>query len=294
MNKESNKVYYVYGFTPVGSVVEDAPAPPRQADLSPSPLNGGIDDQHPPFFWRCGEVAAVLSLVSQAEFCGPAGEKNLSDLDWLAPRARQHQAVLEQVMRRGSVWPARFGTLFSSLSSLGDFVRKHEVAIARFLERANGHEEWAVKGFLDQERAEAELSVRLRAPIDLSPVSPGLAYMQEQRLRIKVKQELEDQLAVGCNGLLNELNPLASEVCQRRILSRETTGTEGEMVVNWAFLLPRPAGDDFRAQIERANGEENLRGLAFELSGPWPPYSFCPALEPESSPTVVIAEGDKQ
>jgi len=303
MNKESNNVYYVYGFTPAGLVAEDAaaaptenglPAPPRQADLSPSPLNGGIVEQHPPFFWRYGEVAVVLSLVSQAEFCGPAGEKNLADLEWLAPRAHQHQAVLEQVMHRGSVWPARFGTLFSSLSSLGDFLKKHEVAIAPFLERVNRQEEWAVKGFLNQERAEAELSVRLRAPLDLSPVSPGLAYIQEQRLRSKVKQELENQLAVGCNGLLNELNPLASEVCQRRMLSRETTGAEGEMVVNWAFLLPPPAVDDFRAQIARANDEENLRGLSFELSGPWPPYSFCPALEAEPEPTVTRAEGDKE
>lgn len=150
-----------------------------------------------------------------------------------------------------------------------------------------------MKGFLDQARAEAELSVHLRAPLDLSPVSAGLAYMQEQRLRLKVKRELGDRLAGVCNDLLDGLNPLASEICQRRVLSRETTGTEREMVVNWAFLLPRPAVADFCAQIEHANGEGNLRGLAFELAGPWPPYSFCPALEPEPSPTVVIAEGEK-
>jgi hypothetical protein len=45
--------------------------------------------------------------------------------------------------------------------------------------------------------------------------SPGLAYMQEQRLRIKAKQELEDWLTEECSALLKAVTPLASETCQR-------------------------------------------------------------------------------
>ncbi len=113
--------------------------------------------------------------------------------------------------------------------------------------------------------------------------SPGVAYLQEQSLRLQARQALDDRLAEACDGLLNELNPLASEIVPRRILAHETPGAAREMVLNWALLLPAAAVADFRGRIERANAEQNAGGLAFEVSGPWPPYSFCPVLEAEAA-----------
>jgi hypothetical protein len=62
------------------------------------------------------------------------------------------------------------------------------------------------------------------------------------------------------------------------------------MVLNWAFLVPRTGLADFRGRIERANSDQKLCGLTFELSGPWPPYSFNPVLEREVAPEVDISE----
>ncbi len=135
MNDNSNNAYYVYGFTQAGLVPESVVAPPHEAGVSPgipphreasaesdnamgvAPQeagivkngeqatrmipSGGIDELQAPFFQSFGKVAAILNLVSQAEFCGPAGETNLQDLAWLAPRACRHQAVIEQVTSRG-------------------------------------------------------------------------------------------------------------------------------------------------------------------------------------------------
>ena len=282
MNDDSHNAYYVYGFTRAG------PGPESVDAMVPS---GGIDEQHAPFFHCFGKVAAVLNVVPQAEFCGPAGEANLQDLAWLAPRACRHQAVIEQVMRWGPVLPARLGTLFSSLASLETYLQEHADAISRFLERVSGHEEWAVKGLLDSARAEAELLARSRSGKEgsLSP-TPGLDYLQEQSLRIKVKQELDDRLAEVSNSLLEDLHSLASETCERRILSREATGEERDMVLNWAFLVPRTGLADFRGRIERANSDQTLCGLTFEISGPWPPYSFYPVLEQDVAQEMDMSE----
>ena len=135
MINDSNDAFYVYGFTQAGLAPEAAGAAVAESGVSPSLFSVGIDEPHPPFFRRSGRVAAILSRVAQSEFCGPTGEKNLQDLAWLAPRACRHEAVLEQVMRLGAVLPARFGTLFSSTASLESFMRQHEDAIRRFLER---------------------------------------------------------------------------------------------------------------------------------------------------------------
>ena len=225
-------------------------------------------------------MAAIVSRVSRSEFCGPRGDKNLADLDWLAPRACRHQAVLEQVMRRGPVLPTRFGTLFSSPASLESFLHKHEATMAGFLQRMDARQEWAVKGFLDPARAEGEwLSRRALEQPGPAGASPGLAYLHEQRLRLQARQAVDDRLAQATDGLFNELHPLASEIVPRRILARETADAAREMVLNWALLLPAAAAEEFRGRIERANAQYNPGGLAIEVSGPWPPYSFCPVLQ---------------
>lgn len=112
MSEDSSRLLYVYGFVSAGAAAGAAGVPGPEAAVCPGRLSGGIEENHAPFFQCAGRVAAVVSHVAQAEFCGPAGEANLQDLAWLAPRACRHQAVLEQAMRQGPVWPARFGTLF--------------------------------------------------------------------------------------------------------------------------------------------------------------------------------------
>jgi hypothetical protein len=232
-----------------------------------------------------------LSRVSQSEFCGSPGEKNLQDLAWLAPRACRHEAVLEQVMRMGAVLPARFGTLFSSMASLESFMRLHESAMGRFLERVAGQEEWAVKGFFDQARAESDWLAQWRCEKPCRTDSPpGLAYLQEQSLRLQAREALDDRLAKVCGDLESELSLVASDMAPRRILARERPEAGREMILNWALLLPSAAVADFRGRVERVNAQEPLGGLAFEVSGPWPPYSFCQALEAEAVSEGAIRE----
>jgi hypothetical protein len=114
--------------------------------------------------------------------------------------------------------------------------------------------------------------------------------LQEQSRRIQAREALDGLVAERCGDLLEELNLLASEIVPRRILAHETPAGAREMVLNWALLLPSAAVADFRGRIERANAEQNVGGLALEVSGPWPPYSFCPVLETAPAPEGAIME----
>lgn len=289
MNQNPDSAFYLYGFTRSDFVPKATAALPSETaglpanTAEPAVLEGrGIDGEHPPFCWRHGDSAALLSLVSREEFCGPLADANLQDLAWLGPRVCRHQAVLEQAMHFAPILPARFGTLFSSLEIMGQFMERHHETIVDFLERVAGQEEWALKGLLDRARAEEVLCRRKQAEgkVPLAS-SPGLAYLQEQRLRLKVRQELEDWLAGACSALLEELTPLASEARARQVLARQATGADQEMVLNWAFLVTQCAAAEFQKQVEQVNASRALPGLSFTLSGPWPPYSFCPELAAE-------------
>jgi hypothetical protein len=58
----------------------------------------------------------------------------------------------------------------------------------------------------------------------------------------------------------------------------KVTGSDMDMLRNWAFLVPRNSVKDFKTRIEHANTDHIEQGLFFQLSGPWPPYSFCVSL----------------
>lgn len=238
----------------------------------------GVDGQHPLFLWRFLDITAVLSMASLEEFCGPSADLRMQDLTWVGPRACRHEQVIEHVMRHSPVLPARFGTLFSSLESLENFLKKHHGVILDFWDRIADKEEWAIKGLLDRARAREDLLSAILGTLEpsISCLPPGVRYLQEQQIRGEVEKELNCWLKETCIAIATDLSRYASDSCERRALSVDEAGRAREVVLNWAFLATRSVVGDVRARIGRANAEHAERGLFFELSGPWPPYSFCP------------------
>ena len=95
--------YYLYCLTPGGR------------DIRVSAI--GVDGRRPVWVYACGEIAAALSEVDVAEFCGESAEARLRDLAWLGPLVGRHEAVIEELMSRAPVLPARLATLFTSVDS---------------------------------------------------------------------------------------------------------------------------------------------------------------------------------
>lgn len=225
------------------------------------------------------DLVAVVSTVSVDDFCGPVAEARLKDLAWVGPRACRHEAVVERVMRSSPIVPARFATLFSSRERLEAWLETHHAAISGTLDRVAGHEEWAVKGRLDKQNAEARLFAAAleRDCRTLSP-SPGARYLEEHRIRARVGQELDSWVKEVCDRVATELLVHAAEFRERAIVP-EALVADDIGVLNWAFLVARRTVGDFSASVQRTNGELGEQGLVLEVSGPWPPYSFCPPLE---------------
>lgn len=253
-------------------------------DLLPDIEGVGVDGQGPLFVRTFGDIAAVLNVVSIEEFCGQSAEVSMQDLAWLGPRACRHEEVIEQVTRHSPVLPARFATLFSSLEQLEKLITTHRSAIVQFLDRVAGKEEWAVKGLLDRAKAKKELlTVALAAQEEyISASSPGSRYFQEQRIRAGVETKLNNWLKETCKSIGNDLNCHAEGSCERTVVLGSTARTDTEVILNWAFLVPRSAVVGFRARVAQANADHTVRGLIFEISGPWPPYSFSPSQVIES------------
>jgi hypothetical protein len=152
----------------------------------------GVDGQHPlSVFRRFPDLCAVLSEVALEDFCGPLVELQMQQLAWVGPRACRHEDVVEKVMRHSPVLPARFGTLFSTLESLGEFLARHRKAISQFLDKVALQEEWSVKGLLDRGHAGQALVAESMAARQgqLAVLPPGTRYFQEQLIRAGAEKE---------------------------------------------------------------------------------------------------------
>ena len=191
----------------LGSDPQNHPATGAHAEgggSGPLPNVQGMAEGSPPLCAPQAGFAAVLSTVPKDEFCGPAAEANLQDLEWLGPRAFRHLAVVEQVLGLGPVLPARFGTRFSSLAAVQEYAALNAAAIRQFLELVANREEWGGKGGFARSQAETACLARLEGQSQPAP-SPGARYLQTQRLRRQVKQELAPWLEETCVTVLAEL-----------------------------------------------------------------------------------------
>jgi hypothetical protein len=253
---------------------------------SPCLMGKGLDSQSPLEVVGYHDLAAVISPVPLEDFCGSEAEARMQDLTWIGPRVIRHQEVAAEVMRHSPVLPARFGTIFSSLETLTQVLRRHHDTIAGFLARIADQEEWAVKGMLDQAGAKEKLFTLslVRESKRLEALSPGMRYFDEQRLRTACDLELQHWLKEVCRELWADLQNYAADVRERRLLSRKASGSDKDMVWNWAFMVPKTAVPAFLARIRTASARYADHGLNVEFTGPWPPYSFTPALnlEPET------------
>lgn len=257
-----------------------------RSGLVPEVEGTGVDGESPVFLWSCMDVAAVLSGASIGDFCGPAAETRMQDLSWLGPRACRHEEVIERAASHSPVLPAPFGTLFASLDSLEMLVNENHRAISGFLDHVEDSEEWAVKGLLDREGArKALLSICLaeqEEQIDSS--SPGMRYLLQQRIRAEVDRKLNHWLGETCQRIAAGLRSHASDFRERKVISNFVAEKTGDVILNWAFLLPRSGVADFHSRIARVNADHAQQGLSLEVSGPWPPYSFSPPLLREPEP----------
>jgi len=241
----------------------------------------GIDGRNRVSALEEGGVAAVVSRVSPTEFAAASGDDHLADPAWVIPRAYQHERVIEEVMRRSPVLPARFGTVFSSRRALATLLAHRAAEVAAFLAGIADKEEWAVKGFVDLERAGTSLLSTdpfFRGCSQRLPKSPGARYLQEKRLRADAAAQAKLWCRTVAEQVEAELKSQALDMRPVRLQTRSVSGKAGEMVFNCAFLLARSRVAHFRARLERVGSVHAEHGLALELSGPWPPYNFCPSL----------------
>lgn len=223
-----------------------------------------------------GSVAALIGIVPLADYSGTEAELRFADIAWLAPRVRRHAELVEWAMQGSSVFPAPFGTLYSSLDSLNAFMQAHEVTIAGFLEAVAGKEEWELRAGTRFDSPEILDQLACNAWPDLREWSKGARYMRLCRDRSALLDFGRNEAAGLVRDFVAELEPLAAAVRQLGIRS-EAGGTE--LVARYALLVAKKDVAALQERVRKLGSRVTHEHLAIVLSGPWPPFSFRPDLK---------------
>lgn len=246
-------------------------------DLSVDGLCEGSTVLHEDF----AGITAVCCEVPLDEFSGPSAESRLQDLTWVAPRALKHGEVIQRVMEYSPVLPARFGTLFFSAQSLRRLFERNISEIDEYLDRVADRDEWAVKGVMSRTKLRERLGSKkiARQQQLLSSIPPGMRYFKERQLMAEVDRDLGGWIKDLCRGVATRLTERSTDWHRRDIVVRSKEESGEETFLNWAFLVDREQAGEFESRLLAVNQAYNPYGVHFDLSGPWPPYSFAPVLE---------------
>lgn len=222
---------------------------------------------------------AVAGRVEHQEFGEEGLNKKMADLEWIKKRAGLHEKVIEQVMSDINVIPFKFATLFNTDNSLKAMLEQYDHEFKAILRKLVNKQEWGIKiycnmvklksGFLDSQ----EKMLKIEDEIKTSSVGKG--YFLKKKKDQLVARMLNDRINECGRESFELLKGLSFEARINRLLPKEMTEREDDMILNSVFLVDREEMSNFQNMVNTLKIHYESKGFFIDSTGPWPPYNFC-------------------
>ena len=248
----ADEVYFLYAFT--------------WSDCPVEGLGPAVDPRFPVELVVSGRLAALASRVGLDQFdLSRLAGQNAADVEWLSQVAYRHNAIISRAARLRPVLPLRIGAVFRSRASLASRLEHCRLAVTEFLTRLGDRQEWAAKIYLNQAHPVASASAR-----------SGKDYLFRKRDQEQARRTAQEQGLREAAALEAALDNQADRACRVRNLPASLTGRREKMLLNAAYLVSRSASEPWLKLAERLGRAAADKGLLLQVTGPWPPYHFCP------------------
>lgn len=222
-----------------------------------------------------GGLGAIVGKVPLTEFGEAALEENLQNISWLEEKVCLHQTVLQKVMTKRTIVPMKFGVIFRTPERVRETLTEQRGRFRALLKMLHGYAELGVKGYYRQEELHKYLLASGESKKSGQAASgSGTSYLLRKKLEEDVSRRAGDYSSEIGEQVYSILKSHSSQACIHKLLSKQATGRAEELFFNGAFLVDVQTENNFRQVVEKFNSEFLSRGIFFEVSGPWPAYSF--------------------
>lgn len=222
---------------------------------------------------------AMVSKVPFDEFSEENLKKNLANMEWIEKRARQHESIIEEIMKFTTVLPFKFGTIFQSEENVEKLLRERGAEYKRVIADLEGKEEWGLKIYCDIEQFKAALQQQdekiQEKEREIASSSKGKAYFLKKKKDELVKAAVSEKISEYTKDCFERLKRLSLQAKVNKILPKAVTEKEQDMVLNAAFLINKKRIKELERILSYIRTMYSQKGLEFDWTGPWPAYNFC-------------------
>lgn len=218
-----------------------------------------------------GRLAAVVGAVSEDEYDSHTLNERVRDLEWLTPRAAEHQAVNSRLLELApAVLPVSFGALYRDEARVREMLQEDAAARAARLDGLAGRGEWVVT-VSRQVETTAGADAELRAlDEEIARATPGKAFLLERR-RTKTAAAATERADDEAARRVLERLAVVSERIYREPVPR---GGDDVVALRVSLLAPLAGATDVERAVEALRAELGPSGYHVRTSGPWPAYRF--------------------
>ncbi len=217
-----------------------------------------------------GSLLAAASDVDEHEYDEAQLNEHVRDLDWLAVRAAQHQAVNGRLLEiAGTVLPLSFGAIYRDDERVRQMLREDATDRAARLASLAGRGEWVVTVTRDADASVDDEDVRaLDAQIAAS--QPGRAFLLDKQRGTTLSRSIQRRDSEAADDVLARLGAIAERTYREPVAA----GGTDTVALRASMLVARDREPELVTaigELERRLGE---RGYRVRASGPWPAYRF--------------------
>jgi hypothetical protein len=215
-----------------------------------------------------GAEPTDVHTISHRELAAVVSDTPIEVFDATRENVLAHERVNETVMKKHTVIPMSFGTVFKTRDDIVELLRAAYDAFVDVLKKMDDKLEFGLKVLWDRDAVirqienEDEDVRRLKSEISSQEGSTYFARMQYGRL---MDSALEARSEKYVTDIFEQLRPVS-------VASRANKPIGDKMIMNAAFLVARDKETAFDARVKQIGAK--LDTLTFKYTGPWPPYNF--------------------
>jgi hypothetical protein len=187
--------------------------------------------------------------------------------------------IIEGVMKEACVIPFRFATLFYTDDSLKTMLEKHGTELKMHLKNLQDKKEWGVKIYCDTGKFKKALIEEdeelLKIDKEIESASPGKAFLLKKKKDETLNKLVQARVNEYCGFCFERLSEESLKTHINRLLPKEVTERNDEMVFNVAFLVNQHNVNGFIEAVKSIQAIYEMKGISIDCTGPWPPYNFC-------------------